>query len=134
MLGVFPVNQYLENDSLRQTAIAAAKYSPDIEEAADRPSLAPFHPLTMEEFKRRRDCDVYAVMVIHGRLVRTRAVIIDGFAQTNPPPAGYVCDSCHTKGWLKQTFQDSPLDGANVAAWLCPECSRLKPEERGIRF
>jgi hypothetical protein len=133
-LAFFPVSQYLGDAALRQAAIDLARHSPDIEKAADRPSLASFHPLSAGELKQKRDMDVYGLVVMHGSLSRTHIVTTNGVARTNPSPEGYICDSCHTNGGLKQDHQNSKLDGAKIPVWLCPDCSRLKPEERDVRF
>ena len=74
------------------------------------------------------------MLVIHGKLTRTRCVVTNGVGLTNPPPEGYLCDSCHARGSLQKDFQDSGLDGANFAVWLCPDCSMLEPKRRDVRF
>jgi hypothetical protein len=132
-LAIFPVSRYLEDAALRQAVIELTKNPSGIKQA-DSQTLIPFRPLPMDALKQKQDMDVYCLLGIHGMLVRTRVVTTGSVARTNPPPDGYLCDSCHVKGWLKQDFQDSKIDGANISVWLCPACSKLEPEERDVRF
>jgi len=131
-LAIFPTNQYLGDAALRKVVVGLAS-SGDLK-PANVQALLPFHPLSMEAFKQERDADVYCLLGMYGSLVRTHVVLTNGIARTNPPPEGYLCDSCHIKGWLKKEFQDSKIDGANIPVWLCPNCSRLRPEQRDVRF
>ena len=131
-LAIFPVKQYL-SDAALQKAVVGITDGRDFT-LADAQALTSFHPLGGEVLKQKVDNDVYGLLGIYGKLVRTHIVMANGFAQTNPPPNGYICDSCHTKGWLKKDFQDSKIDGANVAVWLCMACSKLVPEQRDVRF
>jgi hypothetical protein len=131
-LAIFPVSQYLGDARLRKTVMDRA--SSGNLKPADAQVFLPFHPLSMEALKQVRDADVYCLLGIHGILVRTHVVLTNGIARTNPPPEDYLCDSCHAKGWLKKEFQDSKIDGANIPVWLCAKCSKLKPEERDVRF
>ena len=134
MLAIFPVAQYLSDASLRQVVVDIVKGSTDVEKVVDRPTLLPFHPLGAEDLKQKRDVDAYALLLFQGIFVRTHVVVANGLSHTNPPPEGYVCDSCHARGWLRKDYQDSKLDGANIPVWLCPDCSKLEPEERNVRF
>ena len=132
-LAIFPVSQYLGDPAIQKT-VAAALAKPRGLTSADTQALHHFHPLSTEEFRQKRDSDVYLLFGTQGKLIRTHAVVTNGISRTNPPPEGYLCDSCHSKGWLKKDFQDSRLDGANIAVWLCPDCSRLGPGKRDVRF
>ena len=133
-LAIFPVSQYLGDAALRRAVVElSGRGRTDIKPSAAQ-ALLPFHPLSMAVLKEKGDMDIYCLIVMYGTLIRTHVVIAKGFARTNPPPEDYVCDSCHVKGWLKKDYQNSKLDGANIPVWLCPACSRLKPEERDIRF
>jgi hypothetical protein len=136
MVAIFPSKQYLESATLREAVAKLANSMMDGGQADPqaREAVQSFHPITMEQLKQKPDIDAYGVMGIYSMLVRTRFVTNDGFARSNPPPDDYLCDSCHTKGWLKKEFQDSKIDGANVCVWLCPACLKLEPEQRDIRF
>jgi DNA polymerase III alpha subunit (gram-positive type) len=90
--------------------------------------------VTTEELKQKHDIDAYGLIGLKGKLIRTHFITTNGIARTNPPPDDYLCDSCHIKSWLKLSYQDSKVDGANVPVWLCPNCSKLKPENRDVRF
>jgi hypothetical protein len=131
-LAIFPVNQYLGDAALQKATVDLA--SSGSLKPADAQALLPFHPLNMNALKQEHDIDAYCLLGVYGGLVRTHLVMTNGIARTNPPPEGYLCDSCHTKGWLRKDFQNSKIDGANIPVWLCPNCSRLKPEEREVRF
>jgi hypothetical protein len=131
-LAMFPVDRYL-GDSVLQKSIMNLVSSRNVR-PTDAQTLLPFHPLSLEALKQGADMDVYCLVGIYGRLVRTHVVTENGVALTNPPPKDYLRDSCHIKGWLKKDFQDSKIDGANIPVWLCPSCSKLKPEERDVRF
>jgi len=131
-LALFPVGQYLSDTTLQQTVTKLTRSGGA--KPTDVDALSPFHPLGIETLKQKHDVDVYCLLVTHGSLVRTHVILTNGIACTNPPPDGYLCDSCHTKGWLKKEFQDSKIDGANIPVWLCPSCSRLEPEARDVRF
>ncbi len=133
ILAIFPVDQYL-GDTALQKAVVGVTSSGDAR-PADSGTLLSFHPLGIEVLKRKEsNMDVYSLLIMFGNLVRTHVVVTNGISRTNPPPEGYLCDSCHTKGWLKEGFQDSKIDGATIPVWLCPKCSRLDPEERDVRF
>ncbi len=127
------MHQYLSDPDLRKAVIKAARNWADIEKAGTQ-DLLQFHPMSKEVLKQKPDMDVYCLMAFYGELVRTHVVSGNGHARTNPPPEEFHCDSCHTRGWLKQDFQYSMIDGANISVWLCPACSKLKPAERDIRF
>ena len=133
-LAIFPVSRYLGDAALQQAVVELADRGRSDIKPADARALLPFHPLGQEVLKEKPDMDVYCLLSVYGNLVRTHVVVANGVARTNPPPEGYVCDSCHARGWLKKEFQESKLDGANIPVWLCPDCSKLKPEERDVRF
>ncbi len=133
-LAIFPVSQYLADAELRQAVIGLTGSGRSNIEPADAQALVRFHPLSPTALKEKREMDAYVLIGMYGTLVRTHVVVTNGSARTNPPPDDYACDSCHTKGWLKKDYQDSKLDGANIPVWLCPDCSKLKPEGRDIRF
>jgi hypothetical protein len=136
MVAVFPSKQYLESVALQEAVARLLKETanggPGSREAQQM--VQSFDPIRPDALKHKPDMDAYALMGIYGMLVRTHVVAKNGVSQTNPPPADFRCDSCHTKGWLKQDFQDSKIDGANISVWLCPTCSKLEPEKRDIRF
>ena len=133
MLAIFfPVHQYLGDAALRKIVVDIARS--ERMDPADARVLNSFHPIAKEGLKQLRDVDVYGLLGMSGRLIRTHLVLTNGVARTNPPPEGYLCDSCHRKGWLMKRYQDSKIDGANIPVWLCPDCMRLKPEERDVRF
>lgn len=133
-LAIFPVDQYLNDAAIRQAVNDIARGGTADIKPVDAKGLLPFHPISMDAIRQKKDMDVYILLSCYGTLVRTRTVIKNGVALTNPPPEDYLCDSCHTAGWLKQEFQTSKLDSANVSTWICPACLKLKPEERDVRF
>jgi hypothetical protein len=130
-LAIFPKNQYLSDPMLQKAVIELAK-SGNLKQA-DSQALLPFHPMGVEVLKQKPDQDVYFLLGVYGNLGRHHVVATNGISRTNPPPDDYLCDLCHTKGWLKKSFQESKIDGANIAVWLCPDCSKLEPEKRDVR-
>ena len=135
-IAIFPREQYLGDENLRQ-AVARVASTVRRSNLHEDSTLRQFHPMGPDSLKNdenRPNMDLVGLSAVDGHVVRTRVIIKSGIRQTNPPPEDYHCDSCHTKGWLKKEFQNSKLDGANVAVWLCLECSKLDPDKRDIRF
>lgn len=130
---MFRTSQYLNDTACQKAMAELARNWPRDDQTAQR-LIASFHPLSTDELKDLAEVDGFFLQKIQDVFVRTHFVKRNGVAYTNPPPADYHCDSCHTKGWLRKDFQDSKLDGANIPVWLCRACTKLDPGKRDIRF
>ena len=71
-LAIFPVIQYLGDPALQK---AVAELAKSWDEPPNTQALRFFHPLSMEEYRQKRDSDVYFLFTTRGKLVRTHAVV-----------------------------------------------------------
>jgi hypothetical protein len=124
LIAIFPSSQYLADghcQKLMRELVRDWKWSDQAIEAR----IAPFHPLSKEDVLAAQDLDVYFLQSIAGNLNRVHMVKKNKVVNSNPPPDGSICESCHKKGWLSMEYRTSKVDGANAAVWLCPSCLKV---------
>jgi hypothetical protein len=120
----FRANEYLADRHCQEFLLKLSRTWKGKDPAASA-LVEQFHPLKEDEIKQARDLEAYSLQFIAGELNRVRLVKRNGVITLNPPPDDSLCESCHTKGWLKQEYRTSKIDGALAAIWLCQGCAKV---------